>query len=123
MDLLNKLDFPLPEPRVLKEVGKINDTNYFPYHYRLGHTIEDCLKFKNWFEDYSQPGAIVFPKYNHIKQSSSLIGMVSKKKDDLSMDSEGWRIFLSKNSKRIFSKAFHFSLVKQTYTYRTTNDG
>lgn len=46
-NLLNKPDFILPKLIKPKEVGRSESLNYYPYHYKIIHPIEDYIIFKN----------------------------------------------------------------------------
>ncbi|TKC11878.1 hypothetical protein, partial [Robertmurraya kyonggiensis] len=48
--LLIKAGMQLPEPKKPKEVSKTDDPTFCPYHRCLGHTIENCITFKDWLE-------------------------------------------------------------------------
>jgi len=40
----------LPEPRRPEQVNMTNNPLYCPYHRYVGHTIEDCISFKEWLQ-------------------------------------------------------------------------
>lgn len=40
----------LPEPRRPDQVNMTNNPLYCPYHRYVGHTIEDCITFKEWLQ-------------------------------------------------------------------------
>jgi hypothetical protein len=40
----------LPEPRRPDQVNMTNNPLYCPYHRFVGHTIEDCITFKEWLQ-------------------------------------------------------------------------
>lgn len=44
---LKKLDFLLPKLEVPKKEDRSGDPTYYPYNYKVFHTIEDYITFKN----------------------------------------------------------------------------
>lgn len=46
-DLMKRPNFMLPKLRMLKEVSRTYDPNYFSYHHRLAHPINKFFIFKN----------------------------------------------------------------------------
>ncbi|WP_161400847.1 hypothetical protein, partial [Klebsiella pneumoniae] len=61
-NLLKKPDFQLPEAKFPEEMNKSSDTNFCPYHRRLGHPIEKCFTFKEWLDKSFKAGTILIPK-------------------------------------------------------------
>nr|CAD1836413.1 unnamed protein product [Ananas comosus var. bracteatus] len=46
----------LPNPARPEQVNKTDDPLYCPYHRFVGHTIEDCITFKDWLEKVVKNG-------------------------------------------------------------------
>lgn len=61
-NFLNKLKFILPKPIVSDDVENSSYLNYFPYHHKINHPIEDYITLKNYIESYLRDGTIVLTK-------------------------------------------------------------
>lgn len=73
-DLLKRPNYLLFKPRVLVKMDKSNDIKYYPYHYRFGHTIEDCYSFRNWLMNFLLARTIVLSKDILSEQPSIRVG-------------------------------------------------
>lgn len=74
---------------MLKEVGRIHDQNYYPYHNKIEHQIEDFFTFIYWLYHYFQTKEIVLPKDYLGKKSSNLVKMTSRDTFNPLVNSEG----------------------------------
>lgn len=75
--LLMKSGMKLPEPKRPNEVDKTSDPLDCPYHQCLGHTIENCLSFKDWLERQYKLGKVEIPEKDLEKASVKFMSSAS----------------------------------------------
>lgn len=105
-NLLKKLDYLLPEPKVSVKKDISGDSNYCSYHHRLGHTIEYCISFKNRLKRCCETGAIILPRDHLVEQHVNPIAIIFGEKTSPIVDGQGRGISLSPTYKKAYQMPF-----------------